>query len=114
MRKDPKVLLQNMLYSIDRINDMTSGLSFEGFAKNITVQDAVIRRFAIIGEAANALPKDFTAKHKEIEWKKIIGMRNFLVHEYFEIDMRVVWDTIKQDIPKLKTEVTKMLKKNDG
>ncbi|MEM3820698.1 MAG: HepT-like ribonuclease domain-containing protein [Candidatus Micrarchaeaceae archaeon] len=90
------------------------GPSIEGFAKNITVQDAVIRRFAVIGEAANALPKDFTAKHKEIEWKKIIGTGNFLVHEYFEIDMRVVWDTIKQDVPKLKAEVTKMLNKNDG
>ena len=55
-------------------------------------------------------PKDFTERHKGVEWRGVIGMRNFLVHEYFEIDMEVVWNTIENDIPKLKAEISKILK----
>ncbi|MCL5099688.1 MAG: DUF86 domain-containing protein [Candidatus Marsarchaeota archaeon] len=110
MKKDPKILLGDMLYSIERINKMTLNMSFDDFSKDLTKQDAVIRRLAVIGEAANSLPKDFTERHKGVEWRGVIGMRNFLVHEYFEIDMEVVWNTIEKDIPKLKAEISKILK----
>lgn len=114
MNKDSKVFLHDILYSIDRINEITKTIGFDDFTTDMTIQDATIRRLSVIGEAANNIPSEIKEKHKAIEWKKIMGMRNFLIHEYFEIDMKVIWDTIKQDLPKLKTEITKMLKENAG
>ncbi|MCL4378950.1 MAG: DUF86 domain-containing protein [Candidatus Marsarchaeota archaeon] len=110
MRKDPKIFLTDMLYSIDEINREVGRMHLNDFKNDIKTQDAVIRRLAVIGEAANNIPKDLKEKHPEIEWRTIVDMRNFLVHEYFEIDMGVIWETIGADLPKLKTEITKILK----
>ncbi len=110
MRKDPKIFLEDMIYSIGVIYNETDGLRFEDFKTDVKTQDAVIRRFAVIGEAANNLPKDLKESHEEIEWRKIIDMRNFLLHEYFDIDLRLVWDTVKGDLPKLKERLTKIYK----
>ena len=74
------------------------------------IQDGVIRRFAVIGEAANKLSEDFKSEYKEIEWKNMVSMRNFLLHEYFNIDLDIVWDTIKLDLPKPKILLAKAMK----
>ncbi len=108
---DPKNLLEDKIYSLERIEHVTKGMRQEGFADDINAQDVVIRRFAVIGEAANKLPKELKEKHPEVEWKDIIKMRNFLLHEYFDIDVRIVWDTIKEDLPRLKTKIAKILDK---
>lgn len=91
MTKDYRISLQDILFSIESIEKFTKGMSSGEFKQNLLVQDAVIRRFAVIGEAANKLPKEVKENHKEIEWKKIIGTRNFLLHEYFNIDLDILW-----------------------
>ncbi len=114
MIKDAMIFLNDMLYSIRRIEEMTKGMSEDGFRRGVEKQDAIIRRLSVIGEASNNLPKEVRDAHKEIEWGKIIGMRNFLIHEYFEIDLGLVWNTVKLDLPALKAKLEKMLKESDS
>lgn len=71
-------------------------------------QDAVIRPLEIIGEAANRLPDHFTRKHSDIPWAQIIGMRNFLIHDYGRVNLELVWDTIQTDLPELKAKLEKL------
>lgn len=73
------------------------------------MQDAVMRRLAIIGEAAKNIPKHLREEHGGIDWRAIIGLKNVLVHEYFGVDAGVIWRIAKEDIPILKEEVSKML-----
>ena len=108
MKKDANILLDYIKESIAVIENATGSLSFVQFKNNITVQDSVIRRIEIIGEAANNLPESFQKEHPEIKWRKIVGMRNILAHEYFGVDLRIVWDTAILRIPELKQELTKL------
>ncbi|OKY77557.1 MAG: HEPN domain containing protein [Candidatus Methanohalarchaeum thermophilum] len=73
--------------------------------KNELVQDAVIRQLEIIGEASKKLSDDFRSKDEEIEWRDIAGMRDKLIHGYFGVDLEIVWETINNELPKLKKEV---------
>lgn len=90
MRKDPKIFLNHIIESIETIESHTNKISKEKFSRNLTVQDAVIRRIEIIGEAVKNFPPEFKRKHPEIEWREIVGMRNKLIHEYFGINLNVV------------------------
>ena len=67
--------------------------------------DAVVRNIEIIGEAAKNVPEEMKQLHKEIPWEKIAGMRNKMIHEYFGVDIEILWQTIKEDLPKLKQQV---------
>lgn len=111
MKKDPKIFLSHILESIELIENHTKAISKEKFFKNITVQDAVVRRIEIIGEAVKNLPSDYKRKHPEVEWREITGMRDKLIHEYFGVNLNVVWRTIKKDIPQLKKQISKLLEK---
>ena len=82
------------------------------FKESIPFQDAVIRRLSIIGEASKNVPKELKDKHRDINWKNIAGMRDLIVHEYFDMDLDLVWNTIKIDLPVLKKTVTEMLKES--
>ena len=80
------------------------------FSRNIGTQDKILRRLSIIGEAARVLSAYFKNKHANIEWEKISGMRNVIVHEYFGVKLERIWQVAKHDLPKLRKEVEKMLK----
>ena len=82
------------------------------FKESIPFQDAVIRRLSIIGEVSKNVPKELKDKHRDINWKNIAGMRDLIVHEYFGMDLDLVWNTIKIDLPVLKKTVTEMLKES--
>ncbi|HCP08521.1 MAG TPA: hypothetical protein DIT25_01850 [Candidatus Moranbacteria bacterium] len=110
-KKDPKIFLRHVLESIDRIENDLTGLSEVKFSKSLTIQDAVVRRLEIISEAVRNLPDPFRKKYPEIAWKKIAGMRDVLIHEYFGVDMELVWKIAKNDIPKLKKQIVILLKK---
>lgn len=109
MEKDPKIFLKHILESAKAVEKYTEKISKEKFAKDTEKQDAVIRRVEIIGEAARNIPAKFKEKHREIEWREIIGMRDKLIHEYFGVSLNVVWDTVKNDIPKLKKQIKELL-----
>jgi len=89
------LLLEDILESCDRILEYTKGFTFDDFRKNYLVVDAVVRNFTVIGEAAGRIPDDFKRKHMEIDWDRIRGFRNRIVHDYFGIDYQIVWLTMK-------------------
>lgn len=109
--KDPKIFLEHILESIGRIEDNIEGLSEEKFSRAVTIQDAVVRRLEIIGEAVRNIPDSFRKKHTKIPWKKIAGLRDILIHEYFGVDMDLVWKISKKDIPKLKKQISALIEK---
>jgi len=88
----------------------TKGLTFEGFRSKKIVIDAVVRNFEIIGEAAKNTPEDLKSLHREIPWKEMSGMRNKITHQYFGIDLSIVWKTIR-NLPDLEIALTKIYKK---
>lgn len=100
--KDPIVLVRHILGAIDRIEKYVEGLSHLEFERNVLVQDGVIRNREIIGEASKGLPSDFKQKFPELPWRKIKDMRNKLTHEYFSVDLEILWNVVTQDLPELK------------
>jgi uncharacterized protein with HEPN domain len=111
MKKDPKIFLEHILESIDEIERNTKNLSEDEFFNSTTIQDAVVRRLEIIGEAVKNLPAPFKNQHPGIPWKKIAGLRDILIHEYFGVDLDLVWKITNKDIPQLKNQIVNLLEK---
>lgn len=109
MVKDNKIFIAHILESIKLIEQYTKKVSWEKFEYSWPIVDAVVRRLEIIGEAANKISQEFKLKHKDIPWADIVGMRNFLIHEYFDVDEKEVWNTVKDDLPSLKKKLKKLL-----
>ena len=104
-KRDSKLLLADILEAVEKIKKYTSGLTYELFLEDSKTLDAVIRNFEIIGEAANRLPEDFKYKYSTIDWFRIIGFRNRIVHDYMGIDYEIVWTIVQKDIDKLSAGV---------
>jgi uncharacterized protein with HEPN domain len=103
MSKRPgSLLIEDMLEAVARIERYTHGLTLDGFASNEQCADAVVRNLEIIGEAASRFPAEFRTGHPVIEWTQIIGLRHRIVHEYFGVDLEIVWQIIQHDLPTLK------------
>ena len=109
MKKKPEIFIAHILESIDWIETYAKKMSFGQFKKSTKDQDAIIRRFEIIGEAAKNLPVDFKQKHKNVAWNKIVGMRDVLIHNYFGVDLELVWKTIHEDLPSLKQSLKNLI-----
>lgn len=109
MKKQQEIFLEHILGSIKWIENYTKDLSQDAFEQSVQAQDAVIRRLQIIGEAVKNLPDEFRKAHPEIEWKKVAGMRDVLIHGYFAVDLDIVWDTVKDSLPKLKEQIGKLI-----
>ncbi len=102
--------LQHISEAIKEIENYISNSSYEDFQSNSMMQFATVKQLEIIGEASNQLTEHFKKLYKEIEWREIIGLRNILIHEYFGIDTKIVWDILQIDLPKLKIQVEEILK----
>lgn len=109
MKKDPKVFLAHILESIQLIDDYSKKANQAKFLKNRPLQDAIIRRLEIIGEAVKNLPVAFKAKYPDIPWKQIAGMRDILIHEYFDVDLSLTWKVVKHELPKIKKQLGQIL-----
>ena len=107
-----KARLYHILDAIFEIERYIENTDFTGFQKNTMMQFASIKQLEIIGEASARLTKDLKEEHSEIKWREIIGFRNILVHEYFGVDLFIVWSIIKNEIPKLKEQISFILKKS--
>jgi uncharacterized protein with HEPN domain len=103
MSKRNRILLLNdMLLAINKIFSYVDEMSFENFAKDDKTIDAVTRNFEIIGEAANRIDEDFKNAHPELEWNRLRGLRNRIVHDYFGIDLEIVFSIIHNDLEQYK------------
>jgi len=104
MKEKPRDLerVQHMATAIDDILEFSENKTFDDFKSEKILKHAIFRNLTIIGEAANLLTKDFRDTHNIVEWHKIIGMRHVLVHGYYEADDQIVWQTVTEDLPKLR------------
>jgi len=101
--KDDLASIEHILLCIDKIQEYTKNLTAQDFINNELIQDAVIRNIEIIGEASKKISKDLELQYREIPWKEMSGMRDKLIHDYFGVDVDVVWKTVNEDIPFLKS-----------
>lgn len=106
--RDLQLYIADIKQAIDKIEHYTETLSLEKFRNDDLVYDAVIRNFEVIGEAATNIPVEIQKKNADIPWAEIVAMRNKVIHEYFGIDADIVWETVKQDLPKLKEGIKKL------
>lgn len=107
--KHEEPFLKHILDEISFLLKETNGLRFEEFIQNEVLKRACSRSFEIIGEATKNLPADFKKKHKDIEWKKISGLRDKIIHYYFGVNWDILWDVIKKRLPGLKRQIEKIL-----
>ena len=108
MSRDSKVYLEDILEAIRKIREFTSGMSLAALSKDAKTLDAVIRNLEVIGEAVKRLPEPIRSQRADVEWKKIAGLRDILIHEYFGINVEVVWDVVQHKLSGL-GEATKHL-----
>jgi len=109
-KKDNLVYVDDILGAIKKIEAYTKDVDNKGFIKNGMLVDAVVRNLEIIGEAASKLTASFRDGHKDVEWRKIIGMRNRIIHSYDTVDHGIVWDVIQHDLPQLEMKIKKLTK----
>jgi len=106
--RDTALFLNDIEESIAAIEEFNADIDFEFFMSDRKTYSATLREFIVIGEAITKLPDDFKSQHPSIEWRLIKDFRNFIVHEYFGLDARIVWDAVCQELPVLKAEIVKL------
>ncbi|MBI4962757.1 MAG: DUF86 domain-containing protein [Desulfomonile tiedjei] len=105
MKREYRDYLEDVLKAIDESADFTSGISFEAFTQDRKTINAVVRSLEVLGEAAKHIPDDLRSKAPGIPWKYMAGMRDKLIHEYFGVDLSIVWTVIKNELPPLRPEI---------
>ena len=101
MKKDDTVYLRHIFDAIDLIEEYTQGMSENEFLSNSMARDAVVRQIEIIGEAARNISEDFRESHLNLPWRKMIGSRNKIILEYFNVNLDIIWDTMQEALPAL-------------
>ena len=113
MKKNVKIFLTHILDSINLIEEYIKNNSKSDFLKSRQLQDSVIRRIEIIGEAIKNIPNEIKTNNAQIPWKEITGMRDILIHQYFGVDLDLTWQVIDKDLPRLKRQILDISKKMD-
>lgn len=106
---DPIVFLRHIQDACVQIQLYINDVEPGDFYRNNLIQDGVIRQLEVIGEAARNIPKAFRAQHPHVAWQEIAGMRDKLIHDYFGVDLDIVWVTARKDIPQLRNQIHTML-----
>jgi uncharacterized protein with HEPN domain len=113
LKRTAVLYLKDILEAIERIESYVKGCTFEQFAKNTLVVDAVVRNFEIIGEATKHIPLEIKQENPLIKWKDMAGMRDKLAHEYFGVDMEILWKTSINRLPALKPRLEELLREHE-
>lgn len=109
MMRDDQVYLAHIMDALQQIATYTAGMDYEAFLENRLVQDGVIRQFEVIGEATKNLSERLRNQYSFIPWKDLAGFRDKLIHQYFGVDLALVWKSVEQDAPTLKEGILKLL-----
>ena len=107
-KRNPELLVEDMLNALRKIHLFSEGLDYAAFFRDEKTIDAVVRNLEILGEAARQMPEEFISSHPEVPWRTIAGLRNRIVHDYFGLDLDIVWQIIQNDLAPLQTQL-KML-----
>lgn len=110
MKKDLRVYLDDVIESCSLIAKYIKDKNKEQFDNDSKMQDAVIRRLEVIGEAIKRLPMEFRDQHTEVEWKSATGLRDILIHHYDEVEIKQVWYTITEILPSFKLQIEEALR----
>lgn len=109
MKRDYKDYINDIYNSINEVKEFTKELNFETFLTDKKTSNAVIRSLEVLGESAKKIPNNMRSKYPDIPWKKMTGMRDKLIHEYFGVDLGIVWKVIKEELPPLKPKIKDIL-----
>lgn len=110
-RENEKLYFQDIIDSICNIEKYIQGFSFDEFFEDRKTVDAVVRNLEIIGEASGHISKQTKQKYSKIPWTQIVGMRNKVIHEYSGVDLKILWQTLKEDIPDLKKKIEEITRR---
>ncbi len=113
MKRDSRLYLDDIFDAIEKIQNYVEGLTFEQFSEDSKTVDAIVRNFEIIGEATKRIPLETKEKYPQIPWKMMAGTRDKLIHEYFGVNLQVMWKAAKEDLPPLKRSIKRLLQKLD-
>ncbi|MBL7774593.1 MAG: DUF86 domain-containing protein [Saprospiraceae bacterium] len=108
-KRSDRELLLDIVESIDKIFRYTDGMSFKNFIEDERTIDAVVRNFEIIGEAANRLDESFQDQFPHVEWRRIIGLRHRIVHDYFGIDYHIIWQILETKLNDFRQQIEKII-----
>jgi uncharacterized protein with HEPN domain len=108
--RDYRDYLQDIFDAVNDIENFVDNMTYEEFIKDRKTLNAVVRSIEIIGEASKNIPETMKAKHKELPWKQMAGMRDKLIHAYFGVDVETLWKAVKENIPPLRQSIQQMLK----
>jgi uncharacterized protein with HEPN domain len=100
-KRAPELLLEDMLAAIRKVERYTTGMDQELFRQDEKTIDAVVRNLEVLGEAARQMPDEFAANHPDIPWRQVAGLRNRIVHDYFGLDLEIIWQVVQHDLPQL-------------
>jgi uncharacterized protein with HEPN domain len=109
-KKDDLAFIEHILDSINAIKEFSENISKEELISNRLKQSAIVREIEIIGEAVKNISENLKNKHQEIKWKEIVGTRDKMIHHYFGVDLNIIWDIIKINLPDLKDKILKIKK----
>ncbi len=109
-KRTPILLMEDILESAQRIIEYTEEMTYEEFSLDNKTVDAVIRNFEIIGEASKLLPEELKEKYSSIDWYRIRGFRNRIVHDYFGVDLEIVWKIRYEQIPVLISDISNIVR----
>ena len=114
MPRDSKVYLDDMLAAAKKINVYVEGVTRSDLERDAKTLDAILRNLEVIGEAAKNAPDRMREAHPDIPWRKMAGLRDILIHQYFGVDLDIVWDIVQNEVPKLAEALRRILQHEDG
>lgn len=110
-KREWRLFLEDILESIELIEDYVEDMEFDTFQRDRKTCDAVVRNFEIIGEAARDISDEIKSKYQDVDWKGMIGLRNRIAHVYFGVNLRIIWEILKNELPTLKEKIKEILEK---
>ncbi len=109
-KRTHRMFVEDIMEAINKVEHYIKGFTYEAFVKNDMAVDAVMRNLEIIGEASRNIPEDVRKRYPDIPWGRMVGLRDIAIHEYFGVDLGIIWQIITRNLPETKPKVAAMLK----